>query len=93
MGGLPALRNDIPLQECLREAYLDGPTVSNPKKVFPQNKNLPKILDRVYPCHDVVKVDVFLPGCPPPGELFKSLLWSVIKGEGFKISQEKITYE
>lgn len=93
MGGLPALRNDIPLQECLNEAYLEGPTVSNPKKVFPKNRNLPKILDRVYPCHELVKIDVFLPGCPPPGPLFRDLLWSVIKGEEFVIPKEKLTYE
>ncbi|RKX74673.1 MAG: NADP oxidoreductase, partial [Spirochaetes bacterium] len=26
MGGLPALRNNIPVKECLEEAYLTGPT-------------------------------------------------------------------
>ena len=30
MGGLPALRNTVPLRECLEEAYLNGPTVYNP---------------------------------------------------------------
>ena len=28
-GGLPAMRNTIPLQECLSEAYLDGMGVEN----------------------------------------------------------------
>jgi hypothetical protein len=28
MGGIPAMRNRIPLEECLREAYLDGPSVT-----------------------------------------------------------------
>ena len=27
MGGLPALRNSIPLKECLEEAYLNGPSI------------------------------------------------------------------
>lgn len=93
MGGLPALRNDIPLGECLDEAYLNGPTVSNADRIFPKNRNLPKILDRVYPCHELVKIDIFLPGCPPPGPLFKELLWSVIKGEPFSIPSNRLTYE
>lgn len=93
MGGLPALRNDIPLGECLDEAYLNGPTVSNPDRIFPKYRNLPKILDRVYPCHELVKIDIFLPGCPPPGPLFKELLWSVIKGEPFSIPSNRLTYE
>ena len=29
MGGLPALRNGIPIEECLAEAYFDGPTVKH----------------------------------------------------------------
>src|SRR5271166_6553745 len=29
-GGIPAMRNGIPLKECLDEAYLNGPTVYNP---------------------------------------------------------------
>jgi len=29
MGGLPAMRNTIPLRECLEEAYLNSPTVSS----------------------------------------------------------------
>ena len=30
MGGIPAMRNTIPLKECLDEAYLNGPTVLQP---------------------------------------------------------------
>ena len=30
MGGIPAMRNIVPLRECLEEAYLNGPTVYNP---------------------------------------------------------------
>ena len=30
-GGVPAMRNMVPLEECYREAFLDGPTVHNPE--------------------------------------------------------------
>ena len=68
MGGIPAMRNGIPLQECLQEAYLKGPTVHNPSGQIPNDPELPLILDRVYPAHEVVKIDYHLPGCPPPAD-------------------------
>ena len=68
MGGIPAMRNGIPLKECLDEAYLNGPTVYNEAKIIPNDPELPLILDRVYPCHEVVKIDYHLPGCPPPAD-------------------------
>ena len=37
MGGLPAMRNGIPVKECLEEAYLGGPTVGlNTEKIMPK---------------------------------------------------------
>ncbi|MFZ0427990.1 MAG: NADP oxidoreductase, partial [Acidobacteriota bacterium] len=68
MGGIPAMRNMLPLQECLEEAYLNGPTVHNPSGAIPNDPELPLLLDKVYPCHEVVKIDYFLPGCPPPAD-------------------------
>src|SRR4030042_5706987 len=68
MGDIPAMRNNIPLKECLEEAYLSGPSTHNPEKIIPNDKELPLCLNRVYHCNDVVKIDYFLPGCPPSGD-------------------------
>jgi NAD-reducing hydrogenase small subunit len=57
MGGIPAMRNGIPLKECLDEAYLRGPTTYNPSGLIPNDPELPLLLDRVYPAHEVVKID------------------------------------
>jgi len=65
MGGIPAMRNGIPLKECLDEAYLNGPSVHNPSGLAPNDPALPQMLDRVYPCSEVVKIDHSVPGCPP----------------------------
>lgn len=83
MGGLPALRNTIPLKECLAEAYLRGPTVAgrNPQGIIPNDPDIPKILNRVYPCHEVVKIDYFLPGCPPSADLIWDALVALVTGK------------
>lgn len=94
MGGLPAMRNGIPLEECLREAYLDGPTVQlNKEGILPNNEELPQILDRVVPCHEVVKIDYFLPGCPPRSELIWDALYALITEQEMKLPYEVIKFD
>jgi NAD-reducing hydrogenase small subunit len=42
---------------------------------------LPILLDRVQPLHEVVRVDTFLPGCPPPADRIRSVLEQVLAGK------------
>jgi len=93
MRGIPAMRNNIPLKECLHEAYLDGPTVYNPGKVVPNDKEIPLILDKVYPCQQVVKIDYFLPGCPPPADAIWEALVAILTNKPIKFPYELIKYD
>ena len=93
MGGIPAMRNNIPLKECLDEAYLNGPTVYNPKKIIPNDKELPLLLDRVYPCQEVVKIDYFLPGCPPSADTIWQALVALLNNKPLELPYEMIKYD
>ncbi|MFP4466322.1 MAG: NADP oxidoreductase [Candidatus Goldiibacteriota bacterium] len=95
MGGLPALRNGIPLKECLDEAYLNGPTVAdaNEKKIIPSDPDIPKILNKVYPCHEIVKIDYFLPGCPPRAELIWNALYALVTGNELQLPYETVKFD
>jgi NAD-reducing hydrogenase small subunit len=93
MGGLPALRNTIPLKECLDEAYLNGPTVYNPKRVLPNDRELPLILDKVYPIQSVVKIDYYLPGCPPSADLIWQALVALLTNKPLDLPYELIKYD
>ncbi len=95
MGGLPAMRNGIPIKECLDEAYLNGPTVrnTNEMKIMPNDDELPILLDRVYPCHEVVKIDFFLPGCPPNAELIWNALNALINNSEMDLPYEVFKYD
>ncbi|WP_410498478.1 NADP oxidoreductase [Chitinibacter sp. S2-10] len=77
-GGVPALRNRIPLEECFAEAYLQGAGIEAPQ--VPNDPELPLLLDRVYPLHEVVRIDHVLPGCPPPADAFWELLTALAQG-------------
>jgi len=93
MGGIPAMRNAIPIESCFAEAYLNGPTVYNPKEILPIDKELPSLLDKVYPCHEVVHIDYFLPGCPPDTALFNTILLALLKGDKGAIPKELLHYD
>ncbi len=95
MGGLPAMRNGIPLSECLEEAYQNGLTVkeSNDARIFPNDPELPIILDKVYPCHEIVKIDYLLPGCPPRADLIWEALIAIITGNQIKMPYEVLKYD
>ena len=80
-GGIPAMRNHVPLRECLEVAYLDSPGVYNPGGIIPNDPEIPLLLHRVYPCHEVVKIDYFIPGCPPPADAIWDSLVALLNGE------------
>lgn len=93
MGGIPAMRNNIPLQECLDEAYRNGPTVHNPDNQIPSDPELPLLLNKVYPCHEVVKIDYHIPGCPPSADTIWETLVALLNGKEADLPYELIKYD
>ncbi len=90
-GGLPAMRNHIPLEECLNEAYVSGIGVENPH--IPNDPELPLLLDKVHPIHELVKVDYFLPGCPPSADVFWKFLTDLASGKEPSLPYELVHYD
>ncbi len=79
-GGVPAMRNNVGLRACLETVYLHGMSLEG-EGMIPNDDELPLLLDRVYPSHEVVKIDYFLPGCPPSGDAIWAALQSLLRGE------------
>lgn len=90
-GGLPAMRNHFGLTACLREAYLEGEGVVNPG--IPSDPELPRLLNRVRPIQEVVKLDYFLPGCPPPADAFYELFSALLEGREPVLSRELAPFD
>jgi NAD-reducing hydrogenase small subunit len=90
-GGIPALRNGINVNECLQEAYLDGIGIDNPQ--IPNDPELPLLLDKVYPIHEIVKIDYSLPGCPPSADAIWHFVNEIIAGRTPSLPQKLIFYD
>jgi NAD-reducing hydrogenase small subunit len=91
--GIPCSRNPLPLKECLEEAYLKGPTVHNPSGQIPNDPDIPLLTDKVYPCHEVVKVDYFLPGCPPSADAIWAALTALLSNKPISLPYELVKYD
>lgn len=90
-GGIPAMRNNVPLAECLDEAFVHGMGVANPG--IPNDPELPLLLAQVHPLHEVVQVDYCLPGCPPSADAIWSLLTAVLAGEPLHLPPAQLHYD
>jgi NAD-reducing hydrogenase small subunit len=79
-GNVTAMRS--PLKDAkivLERSYID--TTDTNKQIPKYEGILPELLHRVKPVHEVVSVDFYLPGCPPPASRIKFVLEALLKGE------------
>ena len=93
MGGIPAMRNFVPLEECLQEAYLNSTTSELGANIIPGHPDIPKLLNNVYPCNEIVKIDYYIPGCPPNAQHIWKVVKSILLGEEFSIAHDEFKYD
>ena len=90
---VPALRNqlgDANADSVLQRAYIEN-AQHNPG--LPHlNGIVPKLLPRVLPVHEVVRVEHFLPGCPPAAGHIKALLLQVLQGGAPKLEAAQLKF-
>ena len=90
-GGLPAQRNHLPLATILEEIYHTGPGLAN--GLIPNDPELPLPLNQVHPIHEVVKVDYFIPGCPPSGDAMWKVLNDLLAGREPELGHGLMHYD
>ena len=80
-GNVPAMRNQLGLgnaENVLQRAYIEN--AQNNPSVPKADGIVPQLLERVQPVHEIVPVEYYLPGCPPPAERIKALVVQVLNG-------------
>ena len=90
-GNVTSLRNPLGTAgAALRRSYLELATL-NPR--IPDEKGIvPRLLDRVLPVHEVVKVDYYIPGCPPPAGRIRHVLEELIAGREPKLEGRELKF-
>ena len=77
-GNVTALRNLFSVDDVLDRSYRETSTVVI--GIPCGNAILPRLLARVRPVHEVVKVDHFLPGCPPSADTIFNFVTDLLNG-------------
>jgi len=88
-GGIPGLANLFDREAMLLEVYSRVPSVPDNGNVRPQLEvdvpegrlTLPKLWNTVKTLHQVIDVDYYLPGCPPPVNLIKNAVNAILTGQ------------
>lgn len=75
-GNLPAMRDCFPVTAVLNRAYVENVTL----KPGAPDQVVPKLLAKAKPLHEYVKVDVFVPGCPPSAEIIHYTVGELLEG-------------
>lgn len=77
-GGVPAMRNFFDLNETLRYVYTQTASMDK-DAIVPMDPEL-AVPQRVQALSEVVKVDVFVPGCPPSADTIFYVLSELAQG-------------
>lgn len=77
---VPAMRNMLGSKEpVLKRCYLE---LSDASAQIPKDSQfVPELLERVLPVHNVVDVDLFLPGCPPSASRIQEAIAPLLEGK------------
>ena len=76
-GNVTALRNALEnsAEAVLHKAFVETATAQ------PQTpKEVPRLLRQAHPLHEVVKVDFYIPGCPPNANLINYVVTELMAG-------------
>lgn len=88
-GGTPGMANFRTKEDIFNWVYRDAPTVVNPKGNYPQPTSkvdgkeltLPEFYEQVFALKQIIDVDYYLPGCPPPPDLIANAVNAVLEGK------------
>ena len=89
LGGVIGLANFNTPAELLNRSYREVPTVENPLSEIPGGRKqdaaggpvLSPLQDRVSALDQVIEVDYYIPGCPPPPEIVARAMRQLLQDE------------
>jgi NAD-reducing hydrogenase small subunit len=73
---VPAMRNTVPVKKLLERIYVEG---VQEKPGVPAD-GVPSLLRNALPVHEVVKVDLHVPGCPPKPDAIMYVISELVEG-------------
>ena len=88
-GGIPGLANATSREAIFQTVYHNTASTENPEGIRPQAETeldgvtytLPTLHDQVRALDQIIQVDYYLPGCPPPVPLIANAVKAIAEGK------------
>ena len=84
-GNVTSLRNTLQVEDLLHQVYHEGP--GKAPRGGEADTIVPALIPRVVPLHQVVAVDVYIPGCPPSPERIWAAVSALLAGEPVELDE------
>lgn len=81
---VPAMRNPFTVQSVYDRAYRDNATL----EAQTPSEAIPRLLPYARPVHEIVAVDVYIPGCPPSADVIYHALTELLEGRQPELSSK-----
>ncbi len=91
-GGINCMRNFMDASEVLKEGYKNGVSTVNPEGIIPGG-DVPALLPKAIPIDYKVKVDVYVPGCPPDPDTILYVFQEILQGRIPKVPVDMMRYD
>ncbi|MGC9358915.1 MAG: NADP oxidoreductase [Anaerolineae bacterium] len=91
-GGICTMRNFFDLEDVLERGYVETESTSENQKV-PRSPEIAKLFPRVKAVDQVVKVDLHIPGCPPPADAWWYAITELLAGRTPVLTDDLLTYD
>ncbi len=73
---VPGMRNMFRRRDLFQRAYFENAETN----CMVPTVGIPALLPKARPIHEIVKVDVFIPGCPPPADAIFYAIGELLAG-------------
>ena len=90
-GNIPALRNSFKLEEVVTRGFVE--IESTQIAGVPDTTVVPRLLKRVRPIQEFVKVDAHIPGCPPDADTIWYALTELLAGRMPQWNETNLKYD
>jgi len=89
-GGISGLSMMSSREDLFKKVYKDVDTVKK-DGIIPHD--VPEFLYRVFAVGDMVKIDYYIPGCPPKEARLKEIILPLIRGDTINLSRKSVCSE
>lgn len=90
-GNVPCMRNQFELRDVMRRGFMQ--TESTKRVGVPSDPIVPRLLPKAKPIGEVVRVDFYLPGCPPDADAIWYVLTELLAGRTPKLEKPNLRYD